>query len=130
MLIKELFSLVLGKEIVDFHFRNNSIIVLENKKKSTMIISQYDTDGFKDSYDGCEINLDTICRLIVEWIFDTYRIYLSIELGEDSTEQKWWTCNFKYEQKPRSFYGEKNYKAATEAAIWVVAKSLERKYES
>lgn len=74
------------------------------------------------SQDGSKyyVNTDIAVFKMIEWAFDNHRVYLSISLGEDSSESKWYVCNFKHKGKQKSFYGEKNYEAVGNAISYLL----------
>lgn len=105
-------SAVLGREVTDFQ-----------KAGSPNDLAIRFKDGVSySSFDTC-ININDLMIKCIEYIFDKYGIYLSVSLGEDSSDGKFYTCNFKMNKELKSFYDTTASESVFNACEYIIGDS-------
>lgn len=94
-------------------------ILFDNEYLMALGIKDNGFEAFNQNGSKYYINVEIALFKIIEWVFDNYGVYLSIQLGEDSSDVKWWTCDFKYKDEIKSFYSDKNYMSVVKALEWL-----------
>ena len=106
MISKELLSKVLEDGILKVQQADNTRLAYWNIYNSNHSI----------------INVNDLANKLKVFAFDNYGVYISSGLGEDSSNVKFWTANFKINGEFKSFWSEIEFDAICKACEWILTK--------